>query len=200
MRSVRLPSSERRAAIINAAIEVFSERGFHGSTTKELASRVGVSEPVLYQHFSNKGELYGAILERLASTAEVAIPLVAPPEGRDREFLTTLANGIIDWHRKNPAFVRLMLLSALEGHEFHDLLHRKYVAVFFDEMKAYFADRMERGIFRKVDPICAAQSFAWAIGQFALQLTVLGNGVNAGLNQEKTVDQLIDIFMQGIQA
>src|SRR3954471_23877753 len=99
MGSMRLSGHERRVAIINAAIEVFSEKGFRGATTKELAARVGVSEPVLYQHFNNKGELYSAILEQLVEKAEHVFPLAEPPVGTDREFLKKLGNGIIDWHR-----------------------------------------------------------------------------------------------------
>ncbi len=185
-------------AIINGAIEVFSEKGFRGATTKELAARVGVSEPVLYQHFSNKEDLYAAILEQLAGTCDVVLPLNESQD--DREFLTELANGLIDWHREHPAFIRLMLLSALEGHDFHDLLHSRYAAVFFEQLKGYFARRVDQGIFRKVDPTCAAQSFIWTVGHYAMQLTIFKKGFGSELDQQKTVDQLIDIFMQGIQA
>ena len=58
-----MTATERRAAIIQAAMKLFSERGFRGTTTREIASAVGVSEPVLYQHFPSKGDLYTAIIE-----------------------------------------------------------------------------------------------------------------------------------------
>ena len=97
MSSIRLSSQERRAGIISAAIRLFSEKGFRGATTRELASIVGVSEPVLYQHFSTKRDIYSAILEELASSTTSVVPqLLEPPPvnaGQDREFLTALANG-----------------------------------------------------------------------------------------------------------
>lgn len=59
----RLSSDERREAIIRTALKVFSERGFHGTTTKALAKEAGVSEALIFRHFPSKGELYAAMQE-----------------------------------------------------------------------------------------------------------------------------------------
>src|SRR5947199_5619261 len=66
---VRMRSEERRAAIVRCAIHLFAEKGFRGTTTRELASAVGVTEPVLYQHFRTKRDLYTAIIEAQALEA-----------------------------------------------------------------------------------------------------------------------------------
>ena len=58
----RMSSEERRAAIIHAACRLFAEKGFRGTTTRELAAAVGVTEPVLYEHFRTKRDLYSAII------------------------------------------------------------------------------------------------------------------------------------------
>ena len=59
----RMTSDDRRAAIMETAIKLFSERGFRGTTTRALADALGVSEPVLYEHFKSKRELFEAIIE-----------------------------------------------------------------------------------------------------------------------------------------
>ena len=59
--AVRLSSEERRAAIISAVQRVFAEKGFHGTTTRELAQAAGVSEALLFKHFPNKEALYAAM-------------------------------------------------------------------------------------------------------------------------------------------
>src|SRR5262249_16937783 len=58
----KLSSQERRAAIIKAVRQVFAEKGFHGTTTRELAEVAGVSEALLFRHFPNKEALYSAML------------------------------------------------------------------------------------------------------------------------------------------
>src|SRR6516164_5047348 len=58
----KLSSEERRAAIIQAVRRVFADKGFHGTTTRELAEAAGVSEALLFKHFPNKEALYSAML------------------------------------------------------------------------------------------------------------------------------------------
>lgn len=58
---IRLSAAERRQMIILKAGVLFSKKGLHGVTTKEIAKACGVSEPVLYQHFKTKEELYGEL-------------------------------------------------------------------------------------------------------------------------------------------
>ncbi len=57
----KLSSEERRADIIRAVRQVFSEKGFDGTTTRELAAAAGVSEGLLFKHFPNKQALYSAM-------------------------------------------------------------------------------------------------------------------------------------------
>jgi AcrR family transcriptional regulator len=59
----RLPAEERRRAIVEAALRVFSAGSYAGSTTAEIARESGVSEPVLYRHFASKRDLWVACLE-----------------------------------------------------------------------------------------------------------------------------------------
>jgi AcrR family transcriptional regulator len=58
---IRLNSEERREAIIRAVRRVFAEKGFHGTTTRELAKAAGVSEALLFKHFPDKQSLYAAM-------------------------------------------------------------------------------------------------------------------------------------------
>jgi AcrR family transcriptional regulator len=63
VRPRRLPAEERRRAIVEAALRVFSAGSYAGSTTAEIAREAGVSEPVLYRHFASKRDLWVACLE-----------------------------------------------------------------------------------------------------------------------------------------
>jgi len=58
----KMTNDERRAAIIKAVRRVFARKGFHGTTTRELAEASGVSEALLFRHFPNKEALFAAML------------------------------------------------------------------------------------------------------------------------------------------
>src|SRR5919197_325678 len=80
--TTRLPAAERRSAIIEAALRVFSEGSYAGATTAEIAREAGISEPLLYRHFSSKRALYFACLDeawtRIRSKLEARIEELGP--------------------------------------------------------------------------------------------------------------------------
>ena len=60
----RLTADARREVIEQAALEVFTERGYHGASIGEVARRAGVTPPVIYDHFASKLDLHKRLLER----------------------------------------------------------------------------------------------------------------------------------------
>jgi AcrR family transcriptional regulator len=62
----RLTGEERRAAILDAALAVFAERGYHPSSIDDIARGGGVSKALIYEHFASKQDLYAELLEQHA--------------------------------------------------------------------------------------------------------------------------------------
>ena len=63
----RLPAAERRETILRAAAEVFAQAGYRAGKVSDVAARVGVTEPVIFQNFGSKAALFAAVLERAAA-------------------------------------------------------------------------------------------------------------------------------------
>ncbi len=55
---VRLKATERRSQILSVACQLVSVRGDYGVTTRDLAQRLGITEPILYRHFASKDDLW----------------------------------------------------------------------------------------------------------------------------------------------
>lgn len=60
--ATRLPAARRRQQLLDVALEVFGERGFHPTSMNDVAEAAGVTKPVLYQHFRSKRDLYREVL------------------------------------------------------------------------------------------------------------------------------------------
>src|ERR687883_1828091 len=73
----RMAAEDRRPQIVDVAMRLFSERGFRGTTTKEIAQAAGVSEAIIFRHFATKDDLYAAIIDLKSCSAFGASP-VAP--------------------------------------------------------------------------------------------------------------------------
>ncbi|MFL5780618.1 MAG: TetR/AcrR family transcriptional regulator [Thermoleophilaceae bacterium] len=69
----RLTAEQRRDSILDAALEVFAGRGFHGSSIDEIAHSAGVSKALIYEHFPSKRDLHVSLLER--HTQEIFVRL-----------------------------------------------------------------------------------------------------------------------------
>src|SRR5437588_238314 len=103
----RLPAAERRQALIETAIRVFTEGSYRGTTTAEIARAAGVSEPILYRHFASKRALYLAALDHVWSQAKTAWEelLAAAPdvcaglEGMGRGHVAGIRAGRLEWMR-----------------------------------------------------------------------------------------------------
>jgi AcrR family transcriptional regulator len=62
----RLRAEERRVAILDSALAVFADRGYHASSIDDIAREGGVSKALIYEHFSSKQQLYAELLEQHA--------------------------------------------------------------------------------------------------------------------------------------
>jgi AcrR family transcriptional regulator len=72
-RRTRLPAAERRETILRAATEVFAVAGYRAAKVSDVAERVGVTEPVIFQNFGSKAALFAAVLDRAAADIRAAL-------------------------------------------------------------------------------------------------------------------------------
>lgn len=202
MPTARLPSQQRRAAIVETAINLFAEKGFRGVTTRELAQAVGVSEPVLYQHFPSKRDLYDAIIETIVEESEPSFadcPNIPSRCGDNREFFIAVASAIIDWHERHPAYLRLLMFSALEGHEFSELFFERHSVHFLDALAQHIRTQIGMGAFRSIDPSLAAHHFIAVTTHYGLNCSIFQKG-KAAMARDTAISSIVDIFMKGILA
>jgi TetR/AcrR family transcriptional regulator len=147
-KTARLSAEERRKQLIEVAIDLFSRKGFGGTTTKEIAAAAGVNEAIIFRHFATKQKLYEAILDRRASNEEfkeVFEDFQALLRKRDDE-------GVVAWivkmtickFREDPRFERLMLFAALEGHEIA-VMHHNMMLPFVEAIRKYIVLRQKEG-------------------------------------------------------
>jgi len=85
-RAGRLPRTARRAQLLDVALDVFVEQGYHAASMDEIAERAGVSKPVLYQHFPGKLDLYTALVSSAVDTVIEGVreALASTQDNRER--------------------------------------------------------------------------------------------------------------------
>jgi len=161
--SPRMVGEERRQQILRIAMKLFSERGFRGTTTKEIAHAAGVSEAMVFRHFATKEELYAAILDHKACAgdefkpAEMAADAIKCKD--DRAVFESLALGALNHHENDPEFQRLLLYSALEKHELAQMFFDRFVRRVYDSVGNYLRERQREGALIEIDPAIVIRAF-----------------------------------------
>jgi AcrR family transcriptional regulator len=97
LKRARLRAPERRETILRAAAEVFGQVGYRAGKVSDVAARVGVTEPVIFQNFGSKAALFAAVLERAAADVQASLDDLAAGFGSASgllgHVLAGLANG-----------------------------------------------------------------------------------------------------------
>ena len=116
------PASPRKgdrtaAAILAAAEDLFAEKGFEGAPLRDVADRVGIRIPSLYNHFASKEALYGAVLERGLSPILEMLSKLVEESSRDAESVEPRA--VVEWIvgvlDAQPHLPLLLLRETLSG-------------------------------------------------------------------------------------
>lgn len=197
-KSLRSSGQERQASLISAAASLFAAKGFNGTTTKEIAKAAGVSEALVFKHFPTKRALYAAILAEKASFSELLATVEEAARKRDDERVFTLIARYRIRKGADPTLLRLLLFSALEGHELSDMFFRKQHRVFYDYLAGYIRRRIEDGTFRDVDPLLAARAFVGMIAHHRLLHEIFR--VPMPRSHEDTVATYVTLFLDGLMA
>ena len=144
MRSIpRLSAEARKEAIVEAVQDIFAEKGFDGTTTKELAQVAGVSEALLYKHFPSKESLYAAMLDACSKGPTFAEASRILEFETSTSTLVMMAHFMIshyvlgrigDTHR--AALNSLLVRSLLGDGELVRLMHKKLATAWVKKFEA----------------------------------------------------------------
>src|SRR2546422_11348675 len=148
-RNPKSPGRERQASIITAAASLFAKNGFNGTTTRAIAKTAGISEALLFKYFPTKRALYAAIIAEKSQLSQLMASIEEAAEKRDDVRVFTLIASFRIHRGSDPSLLRLLLFSALEGHELSDMFFRNRHRVFYEFLAGYIARRTREGKFRK---------------------------------------------------
>jgi AcrR family transcriptional regulator len=191
--------TDTRTRILNAAQRLFAQKGYNGTTTRDLAQAASVAEGTLFRHFANKK----AILVELATQGWVEILTDLLTElsemGSYQAVAQVMRRRMLNIH-KNADLMRVCFLEAQFHPELRDRIQAEVISKMTDVAEAFFETAMERGIYRPMNPRLVAHVF---LGMFAVagfsQQTLLENDSSPQAMQEMA-EGLADIFLNGVLA
>ncbi len=111
-----MTAAERREQLVEIARGVFSERGFDGVSVEEIATRAGVSKPVVYEHFGGKEGLYAVVVDREVQQL-LGMMREALTAGQPRVLLEQAAFALLDYVEQSSEGFRILVRDSPLGSE-----------------------------------------------------------------------------------
>ena len=134
--------------LLDAAIEAFSENGFKGTSTRDIADRAGVHHPLITYHFKNKDQLWRAATDRIFREFNISlvkamaeIPDIEP-KAKAEAFIRTY----LHYSRSQPALHRIILQEANYESERLEWLIENHLRPLFDEVHKALTGLQEIGV------------------------------------------------------
>lgn len=200
-----MAGDERRLQILRVAVSLFAHEGFRGTTTKRIAQAAGVSEAMVFRHYATKEELYTAILDHKACSGDAINPelMVADALKRkdDRAVFQGLALGALEHHEQDPEFQRLLMHSALEGHELAEMFFEKFVRRVYQFLGTYISERQQDGAMIQIEPAIVVRAFVGMIIHHSLNNNLWDPHRRLlSISNEDAARHFTDILLNGISA
>ncbi|MCC6871039.1 MAG: TetR/AcrR family transcriptional regulator, partial [Candidatus Fermentibacter sp.] len=104
-----------REAILEAAAEVFAEKGFDGARVDEIARRAGANKAMLYYHVGDKKALYDAVVGAIQMRGRAMLEKILEEDGDPREMLRRAVGNFVSMAFSNPVAPAIILREIAGG-------------------------------------------------------------------------------------
>ena len=198
---IRYSAADRKEQILDVATPLFARQGYQGTTTKQIAERARINEALIFRHFPTKDHLYWAVIQRKISTARAREQLREKLNinADDVDLFTEIAAEILERRAKDQSLSRLLLFSALENHKLSSRFFRTYVAEYYEVLAGFIRERMDRGEFRKVDPLLAARGFLGMLIYYSWVQELFGGKRYQKFDVQQVSRTMAEIWLRGMQ-
>jgi AcrR family transcriptional regulator len=187
---------DRREDILKASLHLFAERGFHGTSMRDIARAADITEGLIYHYFASKRDLFRAIIDEYSFLPLLrTLPDIAG-QLDTRGLLLVLARGFFDVLRQNTEFTRLLLQEVQVFPEEKEVFFVDAVSESIGELGRIFEERMSDRTRSQVDPLMAARLFFNALLAFFVEQEILGGKHILPADEQTYVEHLVDMFVK----
>lgn len=196
----RLHAVERRRQLLETALNCFSQRGFQGTTTKEIAAAAGVTEAIVFRHFPTKQALYEAVLHDRHESAEMLEwqnqTKTCMEQHDDEGLLRAIALKILQGYRRDARMQKLLMFAALQGEEQALAYHRQLSIPVYETLCQYVVCRQSEGRLLDYDAGLILLAISGMATQFATMTQMFG--FPCDLPDEQVADIFTSMILTGI--
>jgi AcrR family transcriptional regulator len=186
-----------RDRIIDAALRLFSTKGYLGTATREISSEAGIAEVTLFRHFSSKEALFESVISNysfLPTLKEILPSVKAMPY---EKALTEIARRFLETLSLRKDLIKIM---HSECHLYPDKikgLQQGFLVEMMGTISGFFTERQKQGDLKQFDTVIAARLFLGMFYQYFITKEVFGLGLLSQYDNDSVIDGYVKIFSRG---
>ena len=195
-------NADRRQQIIEAALKVFSTKGFHKATNKDIAQAAGgISPGLIYWYFKDKEDLFFSIIRERAGIFQLADHPEQLMELPPREGLALIGRTYLSVFKVpgNVALIRIMVGEAIRFPQIAEMFYKQVASRFLGLLSQYLQHQVELGRLRPHDTVISARSF---LGMFVINVVtreIMRDPMALAMPDEQLIATVLDIFLGGLE-
>jgi len=185
---------------MNAALQVFGEKGFTGSTTKEIARRARVNEVTIFRLFKSKRALYAAVITERSPIIEASKKVEFEGAMTTDDMMVQNVKTVLSLLRANKHLFMVMLGDVWRQSKAKAMIRELAIQRGIDFVTGFVDAQIRAGRLRKVDPKIAARAIMGMVQLYFLTNDLLGDGGIDEAEEDRMIRGFVSIFLDGLRA
>ena len=188
---------QKREAILEAAAEVFGEKGYQRATMKEIAARVGIAPGTIYLYFKSKRDLLLAIADRLiGQTVDQTLAQAVHLDAKG--YIAAILRDRLRFARENQAFLQALVTEVWTDPELQERFFTQIVGPIFASGARYLQAQVAAGKLRPCRVEIVVPAVAGAIILLSTMRALVPNHLLPGISDEELIEELAQLYLYGL--
>lgn len=200
---VRKAAENREQEILDAAIRIFSEKGYNAATTSEISREAGIAEGTLFRYFKNKKALLAKIV--ILSSKTIGKNIITKRLGKileknkDKDLKEILKIVILDrinLLEKNKEIFKIVITEIQYQEDLKQAFKENIILTAKDVLIDYIDKSQFKDLFKNVDPMVAGRTMIASVVAYVVQSTIFPELIK--ISKEQQVEEMVEVFLNGI--
>ena len=190
-------SLRTKQKLLDAALEAFSENGFKGTSTRDIAARAGVHHPLISYHFKNKEELWRTAADRIFTEFNAALAAASQAQVDEcpKARMSAMIRAYVHYAAGQPALHKVMVQEASRPSRRLDWLIDNHLRPLFEAVVEDIEVLQQRGVAPPGDPALLFNMIRVSSGGLLAQSLELKGTSGLDLDQPGQLDALADMII-----
>lgn len=184
--------------LLNAAIEAFSENGFKGTSTRDIAERAGVHHPLITYHFKNKDQLWRAAADYIFSgfSRSLAETFEKNKGKTPKECMSLMIYAYVRYARSQPALHKVMVQESSDPNPRLDWLIETHLTPVFKATFGMLTELQRLGVAPKGNPALLFNMIRLSSGGLLALGNELKHSSDIDVSTPETLDEIAEMIIR----